>query len=138
MAQAEKGSRVKVHYTGTFQDGSVFDTSVSGEPLEFVVGDGTMIAGFDKAVQGMHLGDVVNVVVPAEEAYGEFDEDLVVEVDRAQWPAHLKPEPGVQVSLEDGDGNTVYATIKEVKPATIILDANHHWLAATCTSRSNW
>ena len=125
MTQAKKGSRVKVHYTGTFEDGTVFDTSVSSEPLEFVVGDGSMIEGFDKAVDGMRLNDIKQITLTADEAYGEYDDDLVVEVDKKELPAGFSPEEGVQVSLEDGEGNELYAVVKEVKENSIVLDANH-------------
>lgn len=125
MAQAQQGNRVKVHYTGTFEDGTVFDTSVSSEPLEFIVGDGSMIEGFDKAVIGMHLNDVKNITLSADEAYGEYDENLVVEIDKKELPDGFNPETGVQVSLEDGEGNVLYAVVKEVKDNTIVLDANH-------------
>ena len=125
MAQVQPGNRVKVHYTGTFEDGTVFDTSVSGEPLEFVVGDGSMIEGFDKAVLGMRLNEIKNITLTADEAYGEYDEDLVVEVDKNDLPEGFDGEIGVQVSLEDGEGNVLYAVVKEVKENSIVLDANH-------------
>ena len=125
MTQAHKGSRVKVHYTGTFEDGTVFDTSVSGEPLEFVVGDGSMISGFDTAVTGMNLNDVKQITLTADEAYGEYEDDLVVEVSKSELPENFQAEEGIQVSLEDGEGNVLYAIIKEVKDDSIVLDANH-------------
>ena len=125
MALAKKGSRVKVHYTGTFDDGSVFDTSVSGEPLEFVIGDGSMISGFEEAVTGMHLNEIKKITLTADEAYGEHEDDLVVEIDKKELPEDFKAEIGIQVSLEDGEGNVLYAVVKEVKDDTIVLDANH-------------
>lgn len=125
MSQAQKGSRIKVHYTGTFEDGTVFDTSVSGEPLEFVVGDGSMIAGFDKAVEGMHLNEVKQISLTADEAYGPYEDELVVEVSKTELPENFNAEEGMQVSLEDGEGNVLYALIKEVKADSIVLDANH-------------
>ena len=131
MTQVQKGNRVKVHYTGTFEDGTVFDTSVSGEPLEFIVGDGSMIEGFDKAVTGMNLNEEKTISLSADEAYGEYDQDLVVEVEKKDLPEGFDAEPGVQVSLEDGEGNVLYAVIKEVKDNSIVLDANHQLAGRT-------
>ncbi|MEI6639857.1 MAG: FKBP-type peptidyl-prolyl cis-trans isomerase, partial [Chlorobium sp.] len=105
MAQAKKGDKVLVHYTGTLDDGTVFDTSAEREPLKFTAGGGEVIAGFDSAVLDMAPGDKRVTVIPAVEAYGEHSKELVTEVDRTRFPADMELELGqqLQVGMEDGN-----------------------------------
>lgn len=124
MAEAKAGDTVRVHYTGTLADGSVFDSSRGREPLEFTLGEGRVIAGFDDAVTGMQEGEERQVIIPAEQAYGDRREELVLTVPRAQFPQGLDPEPGLQVQLSQGGQRTV-ATITEVDDEAVTLDANH-------------
>ncbi len=117
---AKDGDVVQVHYTGTLEDGSQFDSSVGGDPLEFTVGAGRMIAGFDRAVVGMTVGEKKTITIPAAEAYGERREDLVVEVDRDELPADIIPEVGMQLTR----GNVV-VTVTAVSETTFTIDTNH-------------
>jgi peptidylprolyl isomerase len=121
---AAVGDRVEVHYTGRLEDGTVFDSSRNREPLAFVIGDGTMIAGFDKAVRGMEVGEVKTVTIPAAEAYGPYREELVVVIPREELPEELKV--GDKVPLQDvTSGGMVYFTVVEISDAEVTLDANH-------------
>ncbi len=123
--QAKKGDAVQVHYTGKLDDGSVFDTSKSREPLGFTLGDGNMIKGFDTAVQGMGIGDKKTVTIPAAEAYGERRDDMMIDVPKTQVPADIKPEVGQQLSLQGGNGQPMPVVVVAVDEEKITLDANH-------------
>lgn len=124
MAEAKTGDTVRVHYTGTLDDGSVFDSSEGREPLEFTVGAGQVIAGFDEAVTGMRPGEEKEVTIPSDQAYGEPRSDLVLVVDRGQFPPELDPQPGQQLQVSQGDQSFV-VTVKEVSEDAVVLDANH-------------
>ncbi|MCR5562156.1 MAG: peptidylprolyl isomerase [Desulfovibrio sp.] len=119
----EKGSKVRVHYTGKLRDGSVFDSSRGREPLEFTQGAGMLIPGFEAAVAGHVAGDIVNVAILPAEAYGERDASLVFTVPRAQVPSHVPLEVGtlLQLSSEKGDMNV---SITAVGADDITLDGN--------------
>lgn len=125
MAVATKGNKVKVHYTGKLNDGTVFDSSENREPLEFVLGEGNMIQGFDTAVQGMELGSNKSVVIPSGEAYGEKREDMMVDIPIDQVPADIKPEVGMDLSIQNQEGQPMPVKVVNVEPEKITLDANH-------------
>ena len=125
MATIKEGDTVKVHYTGTITDGTVFDSSREREPLEFKLGEGKLIPGFEKAVVGMNVGDTSKVTIPSDEAYGEKREDRVIDVDRGQIPPDIKPEVGQQLQIQQKDGGTIPVVITEVTDETVQLDANH-------------
>lgn len=125
MTKAAEGNTVKVHYTGTLADGSVFDSSRERDPFEFKLGAGQVIPGFDQAVTGLSVGETITVTIPASEAYGEVREDLVLPMDRSQVPENITPEVGMQVQLQTAGGGMAVATIIEVTEETIKLDANH-------------
>ena len=125
MAQGEDGNTVKVHYTGKFEDGTVFDTSADRDPLEFTIGRGQLIPGFEQAVIGMSPGESKTVNIPADEAYGQHNAEMLTEVDRSQFPADLNPEVGQQLQLNRPDGQTVVVTVASVSESTVTLDANH-------------
>ena len=125
MSQAKKGDKVKVHYTGKLHDGTVFDSSVSREPLEFELGAGMMIAGFDAAVNGMSVGAKKTVDIPAEQAYGEKNNDMIVKVAKSQLPADLTPEIGQQLSMQQPNGQAIPVVITKIEEHEIELDANH-------------
>ncbi|NVK50492.1 MAG: peptidylprolyl isomerase [Cyclobacteriaceae bacterium] len=125
MMQAKKGDTVAVHYTGKLEDGSVFDSSVNRQPLGFTLGDGNMIKGFDEAVHGMAVGDKKTVTIPAAEAYGERRDDMMIDVPRAQVPANINPEVGMQLTLQGGNGQPMPVTVTFVDEEKITLDANH-------------
>lgn len=124
MRRAQTGDTVSVHYTGTLADGSVFDSSRGRDPLEFTVGAGRVIPGFDSAVAGMAVGEEKTVVIPADQAYGAHRPELMVEVDRAQFPAGLKPEIGQQLQLSRG-GQLFVVTVRDVSDGSVLLDGNH-------------
>ncbi|SFA98052.1 FKBP-type peptidyl-prolyl cis-trans isomerase [Algoriphagus aquimarinus] len=123
--QAKKGDAVQVHYTGKLEDGSVFDTSANREPLGFTLGDGNMIKGFDTAVDGMTLGDKVTVTIPAAEAYGERRDDMMIEVPKTQVPADIKPEVGLDLMLQGGNGQPMPVKVVAIDDEKVTLDANH-------------
>lgn len=125
MAQAKLGDTVRVHYTGKLDDGTVFDSSSNGDPLEFTIGDGNIIPGFEKAVVGMSPGDQKTEVIPAEQAYGEHREEMVVVVDRAQMPPEMQPEVGQQLEIRQPSGETIPVVVTDISEADITLDANH-------------
>jgi peptidylprolyl isomerase len=124
MAQAKQNDAVKVHYKGTLNDGSVFDTSFEREPLEFTIGEGRIIPGFEQAVLGMAPGDSKTVIIPPEEAYGPYDEGNKLVVGRDQFPPDIEPELGkpLQVQVQ---GQTALVRITEIAGDQITLDANH-------------
>jgi peptidylprolyl isomerase len=123
--QAKKGNAVEVHYTGKLEDGSIFDTSVSRAPLGFTLGDGNMIKGFDTAVHGMAIGDKKTVSIPAAEAYGERRDDMMIEVPVEQVPADIKPEIGMTLQLQGGNGQPMPVVVTDINEEKIFLDANH-------------
>jgi peptidylprolyl isomerase len=125
MSEAKNGDAVKVHYTGKFDDGAVFDTSMNRDPLQFTIGEGRLIPGFEQAVVGMSPGDSKTTTIPANEAYGPRREELVMEVERKQLPADLKPEVGQQLQLNRPDGQTFVVTVSNVSELSVTLDANH-------------
>ncbi|MDX1674017.1 MAG: peptidylprolyl isomerase [Longimicrobiales bacterium] len=126
MAQtAEKGDTVAVHYTGKLEDGEVFDSSRDRDPLEFEVGSGQVIPGFDRAVEGLEVGESREVTLQPEEGYGEPREDLVVDVDRSQFPDESEPEVGRQVQVQVAPGQNRIATITGIEEETVTLDLNH-------------
>lgn len=125
MSVATKGNAVKVHYTGKLQNGTVFDSSANREPLEFTLGDGNMIKGFDTAVEGMEVGQEKSVTIPCGEAYGEKREDMMLEIPKTQVPEHITPEIGMELSLQNQAGQPVPVKVAAVDEEKIVLDANH-------------
>jgi len=122
---SKKGSTVKVHYKGTLNDGTMFDSSEGGEPLEFTLGTGSMIAGFEKAAYGMQEGDSKKVTIPAAEAYGFHDEDMVLEIDRTDLPPGLDPKIGDQLRMKDREGVSRVVEVTATSKESITIDANH-------------
>ncbi len=122
---AANGNKVKVHYTGTFDDGEVFDSSREAQPLEFEVGAGQVIPGFDQAVVGMAIGDSKQVRLPEDEAYGPYNAEMVFEADHSQFEEGMNPEAGQQFQTQMEDGAPMLLTVKEVREDKIVLDANH-------------
>jgi len=125
MAKAENGSKVKVHYTGTLDDGSIFDSSRGGDPLEFTLGEGQLIPMFEETVIGMQAGDVRRVHIPSASAYGERSEELLLEVPREHLPSEHEPEVGMQLQVMHESGMVSLVEIVEVRDGSVILDANH-------------
>lgn len=125
MPKVKDGDTVKVHYTGKKTDGEVFDTSENRDPLEFTLGSGQLIPGFEKAVVGMATGDSTTVTIPSGEAYGERRDDLVIDVEKDKLPEDLKPELGQQLQIQQQDGGAIPVVVSEVKDTHVTLDANH-------------
>lgn len=125
MAQAKNGDTVKVHYTGKLDDGTEFDSSNGNSPLEFTLGEGELIPGFEEAVVGMSPGESKTVRIASDQAYGPHQEEMVLVVERDQFPPHITPHLGQQLELRHPDGQAVSVTVTEVSPTGITLDANH-------------
>lgn len=139
MAQAEKGSRVRIDFTGTLEDGTVFDTTLkegTGDcgcddcgceegPMELVIGEDSFFTLIEEALVGMTVGEKKTVQIPAEEAFGDYDEEKVFSIPRDQIPADLNPEVGQELELTDEDDEAVMVTVLEVDEDGITLDANH-------------
>lgn len=125
MAQAKIGDVVKVHYTGTLDDGTVFDTSADRDPLEFIVGKGQVIPGFDSAVIDMVPGETRVTVIPADQAYGDHSPELVTDVDRERFPADMELEIGQQLQVGLADGQQAIVMVVDLSDTAVTLDANH-------------
>ncbi|EGB14346.1 peptidylprolyl isomerase FKBP-type [Pseudodesulfovibrio mercurii] len=123
---AQNGSTVKVHYTGTLkEDGSQFDSSEGREPLEFKLGEGMVIAGFEKAVLGKSAGDTVTVEIPPEEGYGSPSAELVFQVRREQLPPTVELEEGIMLEIRTENGQPAYVRVTEFDDELVTLDGNH-------------
>lgn len=119
------GDKVKVHYTGTLADGSVFDSSEGRDPLEFTIGGSQVIPGFEKAVLDLNPGESTKITIPSNEAYGEVRDDMKVDVERAKLPENITPQLGLQLALNQPDGNSIPVIITKLTASHITLDANH-------------
>jgi len=126
MSQVKANDTVKVHYTGKLADGQVFDSSVErGEPIEFTMGQGQLIPGFEKGLINMKVNEKKTINIPKEEAYGEPREELVQEVQKSQLPEEIKPEVGMGLVSKSPDGQEMNLVVKDVKEETIVVDGNH-------------
>ena len=125
MSQAKDGDKAKVHYTGKLQDGEIFDSSKEREPLEFVIGSGNVIPGFENGVVGMEIGESKVLTIPPEEAYGERRAELVVEVNRSDFPENITPSIGLQLQMTQPNGNSLNVIITDLTEEVVTLDANH-------------
>ena len=125
MSVVKNGDNVKVHYTGKLVNGEKFDSSEGREPLEFTVGAGMMIKGFDAAMPGMKLGEKKIINIAPKDGYGEKKPEAIIEFPKEQVPADMKLEPGMPLTLSDQAGNPVPVIVVEVKDDIIVLDANH-------------
>ena len=125
MQQVKEGDVVRVHYTGKLVNGEQFDSSTGREPLEFTVGAGQMIKGFDDAMPGMGLGEKKTINIAPEEAYGPRSEEAIIEFPKDKVPADMKLEPGMPLTLTNQDGQPVHVLVLDIKEEVIVLDANH-------------
>jgi peptidylprolyl isomerase len=125
MRQVTSGDTVNVHYRGTLDDGSEFDSSAGRDPLQFTVGSGQVIPGFDNALMGMAAGETKTVTIPPEEAYGQANPGMVHEVPRGEIPAEIPVHVGAMLSASDGQGNQMQLTVVAATDETVTLDANH-------------
>ncbi|HEX9873028.1 MAG TPA: peptidylprolyl isomerase [Deferrimonas sp.] len=140
MAQVKKGDRVRIHFTGTLEDGTVFDSTLNDDegdcgcddcgceeagPMELTLGEEEFFLQIEEALIGMSPGEKKSVIIPAEEAFGEYDEEKVFAVERSQFPSDITPEFGQELEFSDDDDETYPVTVVEVDDATVTLDANH-------------
>ncbi|MEL7053059.1 MAG: peptidylprolyl isomerase [Cyanobacteria bacterium J06588_5] len=125
MAQAKSGDKVKVHYTGTLNNGQVFDSSKERDPLEFTLGTGMVIAGFDAAVTGLEPGETVTKTIPVNEAYGPYQEEMVADIEKQNIPADFELEVGQRLQMQTPSGEAMAVTITDMKEGVVTLDGNH-------------
>jgi peptidylprolyl isomerase len=124
MARAKRGDTVRVHYTGTLENGEQFDSSRGTDPLTFTLGEGAVIQGFDDAVDGMSVGESKRVTIPAAEAYGDRRDELTLRVPRSELPTDLELEVGSRLRMEQG-AEAVIVTVRDMDEGSVMLDANH-------------
>lgn len=125
MSKVNEGDTVKVHYTGKLEDDSVFDSSVDREPIEFTIGKGQLIPGFEDAVVGMEPGDKKSVKIPVDKAYGPHRDDMVVKVNKSEFPNDVDPEVGQQLQVSQSNGQTFNVVVTGIEDENVTLDANH-------------
>ena len=125
MAEAQTGDTVKVHYKGMLEDGQVFDDSHNREPLEFTIGEGQVIPGFEDAVKGMSPGETETEEIPSDQAYGARREDLVAAIDRSALPDGMDPDVGQRLQMEQEGGQTLNVVVVDQDESSITVDANH-------------
>ncbi len=126
MAQAQSGNTVQVHYKGTLTDGTVFDSSEGRTPLEFTLGSGQVIKGFDDGITGMEVGERKTIHIPVEQAYGPANEQMVFTLDRGDLPDEIPLEVGLTLNMhEDGNPQPVPVIIRALSDDSVTLDANH-------------
>lgn len=130
MAQAKAGDTVRVHYEGQLSDGTIFDSSLEREPIEFILGQDTVIPGFEQAVIGMEVGESKDISIPPEEGFGDYSEDLVVNIEKTILPPDINPELGMQLEVsseeeEEEEETSRVFTIADIAEDSITLDGNH-------------
>ncbi|MCK9418213.1 MAG: peptidylprolyl isomerase [Nitrospirae bacterium] len=125
MVQAKQGDTVQLHYMGKLQDGTVFDSSRERCPLQFTIGNGQVIAGFEQAVIGMKVGELKTARIPMEQAYGPHREDMIVKMDRSKLPSGVDPKIGQRLEMTQVDDQTSLVTVTDANETTLTLDANH-------------
>ncbi len=123
--QAKTGDSVQIHYTGKLANGEQFDSSAGREPLPFVLGSGQVIKGFDDGVTGMTVGEKKTISIPPHEAYGEVNEEMVFEFPKSNMPPDMVVEAGMQLMMNNGEGQQMPVVVKEVKDEVLVIDANH-------------
>jgi peptidylprolyl isomerase len=125
MLKAQSGNKVKVHYTGTLDNGTQFDSSVGREPLEFTIGEGMLLPMFEEIVIGLEPGDTAKVKIPAIEGYGLRNEELIINIEKSKLPPTIIPEIGMKLQMRTQDGQPLVLNITEINDDNIIVDANH-------------
>jgi peptidylprolyl isomerase len=125
MTQAQSGDTVRIHYTGTLDDGTQFDSSAGRDPLEFALGSGQVIPGFDSAVDGMAVGESKSVTIDPEQAYGQRHEQLVQQVPMSAFPDDMELAVGMQLQSQSPDGQVMNLVVTEVEDNAVTVDANH-------------
>lgn len=125
MAQVKSGDKIKVHYHGKLNSGETFDSSAGREPLEFEVGSGMVIKGFDDGVTGMTVGEKKTVNIPFDDAYGQRNPDMIIEMPKDRFPKDMEIDLGMSLGMSDENGQQFQVTIVEIKEEVVLLDANH-------------
>ena len=125
MQKVKSGDKVKVHYHGRLTDGQTFDKSEGREPLEFEVGSGMVIKGFDDGVTGMAVGDKKTINIPFNEAYGPKNPDMIIDMPKDRFPKDIELEIGMPLAMSDGQGQQFEVIVTQLKEETVVLDANH-------------
>ena len=125
MQQVKSGDKVKVHYHGKFTNGETFDSSAGREPLEFEVGSGMVIRGFDDGITGMQVGEKKTINISFDEAYGPKNPDMVIEMPKDRFPKDMEIEVGMPLAMNDGQGQQFQVIIVDIKDDLVLLDANH-------------
>ena len=125
MGQVKSGDKVKVHYHGKLTSGETFDSSEGREPLEFEVGSGMVIKGFDEGVTGMSVGEKKTINIPFNEAYGPRNPEMVIEMPKDRFPKDMELEVGMPLMMSDGQGQQFQVTVAQIKEEAVMLDANH-------------
>lgn len=129
----KSGDNIVVHYVGKLDDGTLFDSTVERDPLQFTVGKGQVIPGFDEAVIGMNPGESRTVCIPPEQSYGPYYDELIMVIDRAQLPTDLELEIGMYLEIRHEDGRSIFAVVADIAGPIITLDANHPLAGQTLT-----
>lgn len=125
MAQVKSGDKIKVHYHGKLTSGETFDSSAGREPLEFEVGSGMVIKGFDDGVTGMTVGEKKTVNIPFDDAYGQRNPDMIIEMPKDRFPKDMEIDLGMSLGMSDENGQQFQVTIVEIREEAVLLDANH-------------
>ena len=125
MTTARNGSKVKVHYTGRLVDGTLFDSSIGGDPIEFIIGNGDVISGLEQAIVGMNAGDSKETTISSDDAYGPYKEDRVLIVQKNDLPSNVNLQVGARLQAKQSDERIVNVIVKAVGEKSVTLDANH-------------
>ena len=125
MAEAKQGDTVKVHYTVRLEDGTILGSTTNHEPLQFTIGEGEILPGFEEAIVGMNPGESKTVQVPADGAFGPHQEEMIVVAGRNRLPADLKPKAGESLLFRQEDGKTITVMVTDVSESSVTIDANH-------------
>ncbi|MBI5025265.1 MAG: peptidylprolyl isomerase [Nitrospirae bacterium] len=125
MTQAKHGDTVKIHYTGKLEDGTVFDTSIGREPLQFKIGENQVIQGFEKGIIGMNPNESKTITIPSDEAYGPYRKEMVLDIPVNQFPPSIQPEIGQQLELRQPNGQAIIVAVIQASESHVTLDANH-------------
>ena len=125
MVQAKDGDTVRVQYTGKLADGSVFDSSAKSDALQFTIGEGQVLQGFERAVIGMSPKESKTVLIPAESAYGPHRDEMTTQVQRSQFPNTVKLKVGQRLQINQKDGQSIAVSVLDLSASTVTLDANH-------------
>ena len=125
MQQVKNGDTVRVHYHGKLTDGTTFDSSEGRDPLEFQVGSGQVIKGFDDALVNMQIGEKKTVNIPVDQAYGQRNDDMMMEYPKSEFPDDMKPVAGMELHMSDNQGHVFPVVVTEVQEDVVVLDANH-------------